>query len=54
MRSGICGQAGDRNTMETVSEAFADCFANGESANPLSIEIRRMVTEDYNKHFGKQ
>ena len=54
MRSGICGQAGDRNTMETVSEAFADCFANGESANPLSIEIRRMVTNDYNKHFGKQ
>ena len=53
MRQGISRQAADRNTKETVAEAFADCYSNGENANPLSIEIRRLVVNDYNRFFGK-
>ena len=52
MRGTISGQARDRNTKETVAEAFADVYANGEDASPLSVEIHRLMTEDYNKYFG--
>ena len=51
MRKGISTQASERNTKETVAEAFADCYANGENANPLSIEIRRLLVRDYKKYF---
>lgn len=43
---------GQSNASETMAEAFADCYANGENANPLSIEIKRLTLEKietYNK-----
>ena len=40
---------GATSKQEVFAEAFADCFANGENANPLSIEIRRLALEQYNR-----
>lgn len=42
-------QYGATSKKEVFAEAFADCFANGENANPLSIEIRRLALEQYNR-----
>lgn len=36
---------GQENASETMAEAFADVYANGENANPLSIEIKRLTAE---------
>lgn len=36
-----------RDDSEALAEAFADVYANGQSANPLSIIIRRLATETY-------
>lgn len=33
------------NASETMAEAFADCYANGDNANPLSKEIKRLTLE---------
>lgn len=40
------------NASETMAEAFADCFANGENANPLSIEIKRLTMETIESYEG--
>lgn len=40
----ISGYAG-YNDSETMAEAFADVYANGADANPLSVEIRRLTIE---------
>ena len=40
-----------RTRSETLAEAFADFYTNGENANPLSKEIVRLTTERY-KAFG--
>lgn len=37
---------------EAMAEAFADVFANGENANPLSIEIKRIVKEKMEAYKG--
>ena len=37
---------------ETIAEAFADVFANGSNANPLSVEIKRIAMERYKKYKG--
>ena len=37
---------------ETMAEAFADVFANGENANPLSKEIRKRTLDTYLKYKG--
>lgn len=33
---------------ETLAEAFHDVYANGEKANPLSIEIKKITEEKMN------
>lgn len=38
---------------ETMAEAFADVFANGEKANPLSKEIKYITKEVMNKYKGE-
>lgn len=38
---------------ETMAEAFADVYANGENANPLSIEIKKLTLEKIKKYKGK-
>ena len=35
---------------EALAEAFADVFANGTNANPLSIEIKRLTIEQMKKY----
>lgn len=40
------------NPSETIAEAFADCYANGDKANPLSLEIRKLTVEKYKKYKG--
>ncbi len=35
---------------ETMAEAFADIYANGKNANPLSIEIKRLTLETLTKY----
>ena len=35
---------------ETLAEAFADVYANGTSANPLSIIIRRITFDTYSSY----
>lgn len=35
------------NESDTLAEAFADCYANGDNANPLSKEIRKLTVEKY-------
>ncbi len=37
----------DSNPSEILAEAFADCYRNGENAQPLSKEIRRLAQERY-------
>jgi hypothetical protein len=37
---------------ETMAEAFADVFANGTSASPLSVEIRKLTKEQLKKYKG--
>lgn len=37
---------------ETMAEAFADVYANGENANPLSIEIKRLTKDQMKKYKG--
>ena len=37
---------------ETMAEAFADVYANGKNANPLSVEIKRLTTETLKKYEG--
>ncbi|MEG0709492.1 MAG: hypothetical protein RR986_01550 [Longicatena sp.] len=41
------------DAQETLAEAFADVYANGEDANPLSIEIKRITIEKYNSYKGE-
>jgi SPP1 gp7 family putative phage head morphogenesis protein len=40
------------NASETMAEAFADVFANGENANPLSLEIMRLTKEKIKAYEG--
>ena len=35
---------------ETLAEAFADVYANGQNANPLSLKIYELTTETYRKY----
>lgn len=35
---------------ETLAEAFHDVYANGENANPLSIEIKKITQEKMNQY----
>lgn len=37
---------------ETLAEAFADVYANGLNANPLSVEIKRLTKEQMKKYKG--
>ena len=37
---------------ETLAESFADVYANGTNANPLSIEIKRLTKEQMKKYKG--
>lgn len=38
---------------EAMAEAFADVYANGENANPLSIEIKKLTFEQIKKYKGE-
>lgn len=38
---------------ETMAEAFADVYANGDNANPLSIEIKRLTLEKIKEYKGR-
>lgn len=40
------------NDSETMAEAFADVYANGENAKPLSKEITRLTQSIMNKYKG--
>jgi SPP1 gp7 family putative phage head morphogenesis protein len=40
------------NASETMAEAFADVFANGENASPLSVEIMRLTEEKVKAYEG--
>lgn len=40
------------NDSETMAEAFADVYANGSNAKPLSIEIRRIAQQTLSKYKG--
>ena len=44
LQTSISGYAAKTNS-ETMAEAFADVFANGTNANPLSIEIKKLTIE---------
>lgn len=44
---------GATKKQECFAEAFADVASNGEKANPLSIEIKRLALEKYGKLKGK-
>ena len=46
---GISRYATD-NASETMAEAFADIYANGENAQELSKEIKRLTLETLNKY----
>lgn len=37
---------------ETMAEAFADVYINGENANPLSVEIKKLTIEQLKKYKG--
>ena len=43
---------GQETASETMAEAFADVYANGEKANPLSIEIKRLTAEMVKNYEG--
>ena len=45
----ISGYA-SKNASETMAEAFADVYANNDNANPLSLEIKKLTVETYNKY----
>lgn len=49
--SGI-SRYGQENASETMAEAFADVFANGQNANPLSAEIMRLTKEKLSSYEG--
>nr|DAU07663.1 MAG TPA: minor capsid protein [Caudoviricetes sp.] len=40
------------NKQETFAEAFADVFSNGENANPLSLEIKKLALKKYKELIG--
>ena len=40
------------NASETMAEAFADVYANGDNANPLSAEIERLTMETLKTYEG--
>ena len=42
------------NPSETLAEAFADVTANGDNANPLSLEIKRLTIKQYNDYKLKK
>lgn len=44
---------GATKKQECFAEAFADVAANGDKANPLSIEIKRLTQEEYQRLKGK-
>lgn len=44
---------GATKKQECFAEAFADVAANGNKANPLSIEIKRLTQEEYQRLKGK-
>ena len=43
---------GQETASETMAEAFADVYANGENANPLSVEIKRLTIETLESYKG--
>lgn len=43
---------GATEKQETFAEAFADVYANGEKANPLSLEIKKLAGEKFNELKG--
>lgn len=49
----ISRYAGD-TASETMAEAFADVYANGKDASPLSIEIERLTWEKLSSYEGGQ
>lgn len=49
---GNISRYGQENASETMAEAFADVFANGENANPLSAEIKRLTLETLESYKG--
>jgi SPP1 gp7 family putative phage head morphogenesis protein len=51
--SGI-SRYGQENASETMAEAFADVYANGENANPLSLEIMRLTKEKLKTYEGSE
>ena len=48
---GISGYALSSRS-ETMAEAFADVYSNGENANPLSIEIKRVTEKLLSRYKG--
>ncbi len=48
---GISRYAG-KSASETMAEAFADVYANGANANPLSLEIKRLTAEKMQSYKG--
>ena len=51
--SGISHYA-QENASETMAESFADVYANGENANPLSLEIMRLTKEKLKTYEGNE
>lgn len=47
-------QYATKSKSETMAEAFADVYANGDNANPLSIEIKKLTKELLEKYKGGQ
>jgi len=45
-------QYGMKDDSETMAEAFADVYANGANASPLSKEIKRIAKEQMDKYKG--
>ena len=37
---------------EAMAEAFADVYANGENASPISLEIKKLTINRYKKYKG--
>ena len=51
LKKSISGYAAT-TASETMAEAFADVFANGKNANPLSTEIKRLTIEKLKQYKG--
>lgn len=49
---GSVSQYAKASRSETIAEAFADIYANGESANPLSVEIKQLMIERLKQYRG--